>query len=54
MTIIKNNFVDSFDAIIDACLEFYNNDGVNELLTSYDSEKLLQSKDVAKIISITQ
>jgi excisionase family DNA binding protein len=53
LSIIKNYFADLSDAIFNACSEFYNQDVVSESPTSYESEKLLEVREVADILNIT-
>jgi len=53
LTIIKNYFEDLSDAILNACSEYYNQDEVNESPTSYESERLLEVREVAEILNIT-
>lgn len=53
LTIIKNYFSELSDAIFNACSEYYNVDIVSEPTTSYESEKLLEVSEVAKILKVT-
>ena len=53
LAIIKNYFADLSDAIFNACSEFYNQDMVSESPTSYESEKLLEVREVADILNVT-
>ena len=53
LSIIKNYFADLSDAIFNACSEFYNQDVVSESPTSYESEKLLEVREVAEILNVT-
>ena len=53
LTMIKNYFADLSDAIFNACSEYYNQEVVNESPTSYESEKLLEVREVAEILKIT-
>lgn len=53
LTIIKNYFSELSDAIFNACSEYYNIDVVSETPTSYESEKLLEVSEVAKILKVT-
>jgi excisionase family DNA binding protein len=53
LTMIKNYFADLSDAIFNACSEFYNQDEVNESPTSYESERLLEVREVAEILKVT-
>ena len=53
LTIIKNYFADLSDAIFNACSEYYNLDVVSEPPTSYESERLLEVREVADILNVT-
>jgi excisionase family DNA binding protein len=53
LSIIKNYFADLSDAIFNACSEYYNLDVVSEPPTSYESERLLEVREVADILNVT-
>ena len=53
LTMIKNYFADLSDAIFNVCSEYYNQEVVNESPTSYESEKLLEVREVADILNVT-